>query len=555
MAGIPHPYFDWDDTGPPTGRDNAIGHLRACMRGRTLKWFDDEITTKQNWEVTNLFDNTGQANLVAVNGRTAVQIGANALNEAVGQPGNAIVKLRAVEDAWNEDWRIAGGHPTNAPVNAPNANAGNTIVVAGIRFGQAVWWLKTHFPTVEEELRDLMYGTIRKGDLTIDELYRKILRIGRRANYRPEELRRKFLDALPLLWLEKAEDIDEHLPLDELAKKLYEIELRRIARHKKDRLPDPLVSNRASRQIYEPSPVLAPQQQGISLEDMQKAIQNALAQQKTENQTLVKKPRGPPSSLKTEEGLKNYYVSEYLKEIGLLSKEDLDSDYPVKSFQRPRPQRNNNSARFDRIEEGLEETRNNVNQLADLFQKKIFIQKCGICEEMGHSKGSCPKRPIAQSKLTRSYFTPLTPIVPPDSDGEKNGGGDYDEDDNRWIGYDPPLLSKLSPPIRKMCLSRKVQEEESKESDEWLSSLQYLNTIINDLTISKSFLDTASEFGGINDPAIKALRWKADKPSNFAIKGNSKYTYPRIYTLTPIFWYNPKLVDQSYSACSDGQSI
>ncbi|CAB4425306.1 unnamed protein product [Rhizophagus irregularis] len=106
MAGIPHPYFDWDDSipdflaqlrldlqnwgidpndnvaGPPTGRDNAIGHLRA-------------------W----------QANLVAVNGRTAVQIGANVLNEAVGQPGNAIVKLRAVEDAWNEDWRIAGGRP------------------------------------------------------------------------------------------------------------------------------------------------------------------------------------------------------------------------------------------------------------------------------------------------------------------------------------------------------------------------------------------------------------------------------------------------------------
>ncbi|CAB4460125.1 unnamed protein product [Rhizophagus irregularis] len=74
----------------------------------------------------------------------------------------------------------------------------------------------------------------------------------------------------------------------------------------------------------------------------------------------IRQPRGPPSSLKTEEGLKNYYVSEYLKEIGLLSKEDLDSDYPVKPFQRPRSQRNNNSARFDRIEEGLEETRNNT---------------------------------------------------------------------------------------------------------------------------------------------------------------------------------------------------
>ena len=163
MAGIPHPYFDWDDSipdflaqlrldlqnrgidpndnvaGPPTGRDNAIGHLRACMRGRTLEWFDDEITTKQNWELTNLLDNTGQANLVAVNGRTAVQIGASALNEAVGQPGNAIVKLRVVEDAWNEDWHISGGRPTNAPLNVPNAGNGTTVVVAGIRFGQAVW--------------------------------------------------------------------------------------------------------------------------------------------------------------------------------------------------------------------------------------------------------------------------------------------------------------------------------------------------------------------------------------------------------------------------------
>ncbi|CAG8780050.1 22576_t:CDS:1, partial [Rhizophagus irregularis] len=95
------------------------------------------------------------------------------------------------------------------------------------------------------------------------------------------------------------------------------------------------------------------QQQGISLEDMQKAIQNALAQQKTENQALVKKvtelqsqmtqqtqvpasqtvepvrqPKGPPSSLQTEEGLKNYYVSEYLKEIGVLNKAELDADYP-----------------------------------------------------------------------------------------------------------------------------------------------------------------------------------------------------------------------------------
>ncbi|CAG8823517.1 42469_t:CDS:1, partial [Gigaspora margarita] len=60
--------------------------------------------------------------------------------------------------------------------------------------------------------------TIRKENMTMDELYRKLLRIGRRANYRSEELHRKFLDALPLPWLEEAEDIGEHLTLDELAK-------------------------------------------------------------------------------------------------------------------------------------------------------------------------------------------------------------------------------------------------------------------------------------------------------------------------------------------------
>ena len=61
MVGISHPYFDWDDSipdflaqlrldlqnreidpnnnaaGPPTGRDNAIGYLRAYIRERILK--------------------------------------------------------------------------------------------------------------------------------------------------------------------------------------------------------------------------------------------------------------------------------------------------------------------------------------------------------------------------------------------------------------------------------------------------------------------------------------------------------------------------------------
>jgi hypothetical protein len=74
--------------------------------------------------------------------------------------------------------------------------------------------------------------------------------------------------------------------------------------------------------------------------------------------------------------------------------------------------------------------------------------------------------------------------------------------------------------MRKMCQSYTVRK---KESDEWFSSLQYLNAKIDDLTISNSFLDGGSEFGGVNDATINALGWKADKPSDFTIKGNSKH--------------------------------
>ena len=184
------------------------------------------------------------------------------------------------------------------------------------------------------------------------------------------------------------------MPLDELSKKLYEIELRRIARHKRYRISDPLVSQRASQQIYEPLPVSAPQQHGISLEDMQKAIQNALVQQKTENQALLKKvtelqsqmtqqaqvpalqtvepvrqPKGPPSNLITKEDYETYHLGKYFNDLGIYSKEDLDSIYPEKPFQRSRPQRKDNSVR---LEEKVDEIGHMLSHLNINNQSKII---------------------------------------------------------------------------------------------------------------------------------------------------------------------------------------
>ena len=126
--------------------------------------------------------------------------------------------------------------------------------------------------------------------------------------------------------------------------------------------------------------------------DIQKSYQDALAQQKTEFQSLLEKqkanfqaqmaqkivaqkvqapapqtvepvrqPRGPPSSLNTEEGMKDYYITKFLKDIGIFSQKELDSDYPIKPFQRPHLQQSNVSTRINRLEEGINETRDTVN--------------------------------------------------------------------------------------------------------------------------------------------------------------------------------------------------
>ncbi|CAG8726588.1 7695_t:CDS:2, partial [Gigaspora rosea] len=189
------------------------------------------------------------------------------------------------------------------------------------------------------------YETIRKRDMTIDKLYRKLLRIGRRANYRPEELRRKFLDTLPLPWLEKAENIGEHLPL-------------------------------------------ASQQQGISLEDMQKAIQNALAQQKTEYQSLLKKQTTD-------------FQSQMAKQ--------------TQPFQKPRPERlylSNQNTRIDRIESKVDEIDDNKDDKGEYNEKEnrwllhLSQKKKQQCKKYVDLKEHCsainPTTPIKLRKRSMS---------------------------------------------------------------------------------------------------------------------------------------------------------
>ncbi|GBC13578.2 hypothetical protein GLOIN_2v1778046 [Rhizophagus irregularis DAOM 181602=DAOM 197198] len=477
--------------------------LDRSVKGEVREWYRREFENK-NWELQNVLNNSAiGATIAHICGANAVAItGAVASfpNVLLGLTGADIIPTRGLD----ENWKIAGGRPTNAVPVTPNAGGGVPIILAGIRSGQRLDHIKNHFPSTDRYLRMFEIGALKQeAHESVSSYWAKILKYGNQLGYSNAQKKTAFMSRVRKDIKEEiyriAEKYSQHRAINDILDSLAELELRRGV------LGLPL-----SYLNYTPAPPAIsnniPQQQGISLADIQKIFQDAQIQQKTENQALIKKitelesqmaqqaqvpapqtvepvrqPKGPPSSLKTEEGLKNYYVAEYLKEVGLLNKEDLDSDYPSRR--------------------GINETRDAVNQLTNQFQK-LNIRKCDICGETGHSKGSCSKRETARSNF--------------------NWGDGYDnEEQNRWYEqnrcYDPPL----SPAMRKMCQSHTVRE---KESDEWFSSLQYLNAKIDDLMISNSFLDGRSEFGEVNDATINALGWKADKPSDFIIKGNSKHT-------------------------------
>ncbi|CAG8762860.1 16565_t:CDS:2 [Cetraspora pellucida] len=88
-----------------------LAKLRLYLQNQEVNLADNaegllterEITTKQNWKLANLLDNTEQANLVAVNGKTGL---------------------------WDENWHITGSCSTNIAINIPNAN--NTFQQQGI---------------------------------------------------------------------------------------------------------------------------------------------------------------------------------------------------------------------------------------------------------------------------------------------------------------------------------------------------------------------------------------------------------------------------------------
>ncbi|CAG8603199.1 9095_t:CDS:1 [Diversispora eburnea] len=120
----------------------------------------------------------------------------------------------------------------------------------------------------------------------------------------------------------------------------------------------------------------------IEIEKLRKEVQSSKVQktQALVPQTVepVRQPRGPPSNLKTDKDYEDYYVAKYFNDLGIYSKEDLDSHYPKKPFQRT-----NQSAKMDRIESKVDE----IGQMTSQFGKMILKNQS--------------KKPVAKSNRTQ----------------------------------------------------------------------------------------------------------------------------------------------------------
>ena len=130
-------------------------------------------------------------------------------------------------EAFTEDWHLAGGQPSDRPVNAINAGNNNPIVFGDIRIGQALYWLRTQYPTVISEKHNLVYGSLVQGSEPIGEFYSKLLKYGKMLNLDEQQIKGQFLRGLSSDLEDDAERIGTEQPLADLFEILERIEMQR----------------------------------------------------------------------------------------------------------------------------------------------------------------------------------------------------------------------------------------------------------------------------------------------------------------------------------------
>ncbi|CAB4420173.1 unnamed protein product [Rhizophagus irregularis] len=235
--------------GPPESWKRAMGILRSCMSGEAAEWFDREITGK-NWELSGI-TSRGGANLAAFVALVIPESagGPNAGTYVNGSEAqiysrdvaNALATIRAAfiptHDLIGGDkaWGRAGARPTDraAPATADAGiavNDNNPIVFSGIKSNQALYWLRTQFPTILDEKKRIRFNSLYQENEPVDAFYRTVKRAEKLLKLTDDLIIDQFFRGLSTDNICEAERFHNLNP-DDLVKHLRNLEQRRAEMH------------------------------------------------------------------------------------------------------------------------------------------------------------------------------------------------------------------------------------------------------------------------------------------------------------------------------------
>ncbi|CAG8634663.1 8186_t:CDS:2 [Paraglomus brasilianum] len=392
------------------------GLFETCLRDDAKDWYETHLKNK-NWELQNISDNTGLADLGAINGlannnalrninANQFRGGALQIRNTVPADNNAIaihVPLVPAHTVFDENWLISGGRPTELAPNAPNANAGGNTIAPGIRIGQ--WY------------------NITQGTDPIGRFYVKLKRMvglaypALPALNREEMVRQQFFQGLSPDNKIEVRRIGLEYPISALLPKLKEIERQKaemmgqynpeshpvISRlQSKDNAKDSYITSNTDMTETEvrnlvKSMMLSEQSQPVSQTISSKPQENQITLSQNDfkkiiaglkgtiakGQQTLKKPPGP-GKRKADDLAMDCFLENLIDDPGLPG-EDYDYD-PVEDLRLQFEEMDINRAKLARIIHAV---------------LKSSQYKCSKCGKTGHNSRNCPKNK-KKSKSRRS---------------------------------------------------------------------------------------------------------------------------------------------------------
>ncbi|CAG8826924.1 32863_t:CDS:2, partial [Racocetra persica] len=206
---------------------NILTILDRSLKEEAREWYYRKFDNK-NWELENVLDNSGIGETIAhIRGTNAEGITsavASFPNVPLGLTDTQIISARNVA----EDWTIAGGRPTNAVPVAPNAGRGVPIILAEIRSGQRLSWIKKHYPTANKYVKMLEIGALRQGVYeSVSSFWAKIQKYGDQLGYTSAQKKTHFLSGVRPDIRDEIYRIGQTKPINDIIDSLAELELQK----------------------------------------------------------------------------------------------------------------------------------------------------------------------------------------------------------------------------------------------------------------------------------------------------------------------------------------